>query len=150
MHTHTSTTLMNGKYSNEWLIHCALAHAIICIHIHICNNIRWQITCTQNHLYPLSQKLLQYHTNLRQSHSKSSMHLKIGWLISISHSHRLVLLQLCGGPQHNKNTNLLYCSCADAYNKTTFFIFLYCSCAECFKKVNVYVFYLLVSVSIVA
>ena len=50
---------------------------------------------------PLSRKLLQYHTNLRQSHSKSSMHLRIGWLISISYSSRLVLLQFyctCSAP----------------------------------------------------
>ena len=56
---------------------------------------------------PLSRKLLQCHTNWRQSHSTSSMHLKIGWLISISHSRRLVLLQF-------------YCTCADAYNKRAY------------------------------
>jgi len=44
------------------------------------------------------------------------MHLKIGWLISISHSRRLVLL--------NNNSNLFYCTCVDAYNKAKVFILL--------------------------
>ena len=48
--------------------------------------------------------------NLQQSHSKSLMHLKTGWLIN--HSHRLVLWHFYGscaeGCNKTKNANLFY------------------------------------------